>query len=63
VPRLARARWPVLARVDGGGDDEVLWLVGVRRAAAAPITAATRVMLRVHAVPAPGPSSAAPLAP
>ena len=35
VPRLARARWPVLARP---GRREILWLIGVRRAAAAPLT-------------------------
>ena len=55
VPRLARSRWPVLARPDG----EVLWIIGVRRAAAAPITRETRATLRLHAlVPAPdSPSS------
>jgi tRNA(Ile)-lysidine synthase len=46
VPRHARARWPVVAR-----EDEVLWLLGVRRGAAAPLTAATRTVLRLHAVP------------
>jgi tRNA(Ile)-lysidine synthase len=53
VPRLARARWPVLARA-GDRAGEVLWVVGVRRAAAAPLTAATRAALRLRAViPAP----------
>jgi tRNA(Ile)-lysidine synthase len=47
VPRHARARWPVVAR-----EDEVLWLMGVRRGAVAPLTAATRVVLHLHAVPA-----------
>jgi tRNA(Ile)-lysidine synthetase-like protein len=46
VPRHARAWWPVVAR-----EGEVLWLMGVRRGAAAPLTAATRVVLRLHAVP------------
>jgi tRNA(Ile)-lysidine synthase len=50
VPRLARARWPVLARDGDHADGEVLWLVGVRRAAAAPLTERTRVVLRLHAV-------------
>jgi tRNA(Ile)-lysidine synthase len=44
VPRHARLRWPVVVR-----DGEVLWLVGVRRSATAPLTPATRVALRLHA--------------
>jgi len=55
VPRLARARWPVVARSDG----ELLWVVGVRRAAAAPLTPGTPVMLRIEAVsPADAPPGA-----
>jgi tRNA(Ile)-lysidine synthase len=46
VPRHARARWPVVVR-----DGEVLWLVGLRRGAVAPLTAATRVALHLHAAP------------
>src|SRR5262249_36463666 len=46
VPRHARARWPVVAR-----EGEVLWLLGVRRGAAAPLTAATRTVLRLRASP------------
>ena len=46
VPRQARARWPVVAR-----ENEVLWLLGVRRGATAPLTATTRTMLRLHAAP------------
>jgi tRNA(Ile)-lysidine synthase len=46
VPRYARARWPVVTL-----GDEVLWLVGVRRGAAAPITAGTRGVLRLRAAP------------
>jgi tRNA(Ile)-lysidine synthase len=56
VPRLARAGWPVVTRTGERGEDaEVLWLVGVRRGTAAPVTARTRTTLRLHAlVPAPG---------
>ena len=46
VPRHARAGWPVIAH---GG--EVLWLLGVRRGAAAPLTTATRMVLRLRASP------------
>ena len=46
VPRHARARWPVVAL-----GSEALWLVGVRRGAAAPLTGATRRVLRLLAVP------------
>jgi tRNA(Ile)-lysidine synthase len=46
VPRGARARWPVVAR-----GEEVLWLVGVRRSAAAPVTATTGRALRLATVP------------
>jgi hypothetical protein len=46
VPRQARLRWPVVAR-----EGEVLWLVGVRRSATAPLTPATRLVLRLHAAP------------
>jgi tRNA(Ile)-lysidine synthase len=49
VPRLARARWPVLVGADEARGGEVLWLVGVRRADAAPVTATTRAMLRFRA--------------
>ena len=52
-PRLARTRWPVLVDVGGAGPGEVLWLVGIRRAAAAPVTGATRLMLRLQAETAP----------
>ena len=46
VPRHARARWPVVAR-----EGEVLWLLGVRRGASAPLTAATRTVLCLRAAP------------
>jgi tRNA(Ile)-lysidine synthetase-like protein len=54
VPRLARARWPVVARSDG----EILWAVGVRRAATAPLTLGTLVMLRLEAVSPAAPPEA-----
>ena len=47
APRLARDTWPLVV---AGPDDEVLWVVGVRRGAAAPITAATTRVLRLRAV-------------
>jgi tRNA(Ile)-lysidine synthase len=53
VPRLARALWPVLVDVSGRIPGEVLWLVGIRRAAAAPVTETTRALLRLHAETAP----------
>ena len=46
VPRHARARWPVVAR-----EGEVLWLLGVRRGASAPLTTATRTVLCLRAAP------------
>jgi tRNA(Ile)-lysidine synthase len=46
VPRHARARWPVVTL-----GDEALWLVGLRRSAAAPITPATRRALRLRVAP------------
>jgi tRNA(Ile)-lysidine synthase len=46
VPRQARARWPVVAL-----GAEVLWLLGVRRGASAPLTPATRSMLCLRAAP------------
>jgi tRNA(Ile)-lysidine synthase len=56
APRLARARWPILARSDG----TILWIPGVRRAALAPVTRGTRAMLRLRAeLPLPRPASGA----
>ena len=49
--RAARGRWPLLAV-----GDTVLWVVGARRAAAAPVTPETTRVLRVRAVPDPWPS-------
>jgi tRNA(Ile)-lysidine synthase len=46
VPRHARAGWPVVAR-----EGEVLWLLGVRRGASAPLTPATRTVLCLRAAP------------
>jgi tRNA(Ile)-lysidine synthase len=50
VPRHARARWPVVARSGGQAwGEEVLWLVGIRRAAIAPLAPTTRLALRLSA--------------
>jgi tRNA(Ile)-lysidine synthase len=58
VPRLARARWPVVVGAGPGADGgEALWLVGARRAAAAPLAATTRTVLRLR-VEVPGPAAA-----
>ena len=46
VPRHARARWPVVTL-----EGQVIWLVGVRRGVAAPLTEATRRVLRLQAAP------------
>jgi hypothetical protein len=47
APRAARGRWPLL--VAGEPDAEtVLWVIGVRRAAGAPVTRDTRTALRVR---------------
>jgi tRNA(Ile)-lysidine synthase len=49
----ARADWPLL--VGRIRDEEtVLWVMGVRRGTAAPVTAETRRRLRVRVVPGPG---------
>ena len=46
VPRWERVRLPL---VDAGG--EILWVVGVRRAAMAPLTAATRDVMELRLLP------------
>jgi tRNA(Ile)-lysidine synthase len=49
VPRHARARWPVVVRPEpAAGSEDVLWLPGIRRGAAAPVTARTGTMLRLR---------------
>jgi len=45
VPRWERVRLPL---VDAGG--EIIWVVGVRRAAMAPVTAATRDVMELRVV-------------
>ncbi len=50
--RVAREAWPLLVAGEGAGE-EVLWVIGVRRGRTAPVTADTRVMLRIRAVPEP----------
>jgi tRNA(Ile)-lysidine synthase len=48
VARAARRQWPIL--VTGvEGQETVLWIIGQRRGAAAPVTAATPAVLRVRA--------------
>jgi tRNA(Ile)-lysidine synthase len=54
TPRAARGAWPLL--VAAGPPEEptaetVLWVIGVRRAAAAPITPETKTMVRVRVEP------------
>jgi tRNA(Ile)-lysidine synthase len=51
-PRRARLSWPVVVAGQPGGE-EVLWVVGVRRAYQAPVTPATRTVLRIRAVAYP----------
>jgi tRNA(Ile)-lysidine synthase len=46
VPRWERVRLPL---VDAGG--EILWVAGVRRAATAPVTAATRDVMELRLLP------------
>ncbi|HUF91717.1 MAG TPA: tRNA lysidine(34) synthetase TilS, partial [Candidatus Limnocylindria bacterium] len=46
VPRWERVRLPL---VDAGG--EILWVAGVRRAAVAPLTAATRDVMELRLLP------------
>ena len=60
VPRHARAPWPVLTRAGGPGDGEILWLLGIRRSAVAPITARTRVALHLRRTPGSSPWEGVP---
>jgi tRNA(Ile)-lysidine synthase len=46
VPRWERVRLPL---VDAGG--EILWVVGVRRGAVAPVTTATRDIMELRLLP------------
>ncbi len=56
IPRAVRGQWPLLV-ARGVEEEAVLWVVGVRRGAAAPMTPTTSVMLRVRAVLDPPQSS------
>ena len=56
VPRLARAPWPVVVRAGGPPRGEILWLLGIRRSAVAPISGTTRVALHLRATPASSPA-------
>jgi tRNA(Ile)-lysidine synthase len=49
VAPTPRARWPLLVG-RGDGDDTVLWVVGVRRGVAAPVTPETTTVVRIRAV-------------
>jgi tRNA(Ile)-lysidine synthase len=60
VPRHARAPWPVLTRAGVPGDGEILWLLGIRRSALAPITARTRVALHLRRTPGSSPWGGTP---
>jgi tRNA(Ile)-lysidine synthase len=51
-PRRARRHWPLVVAMRPGGE-EVLWVVGVRRASQAPVTPETRTVLRIRAVAYP----------
>lgn len=54
TPRLARGHWPVVvARRAGCGGEELVWIVGVRRGAAAPVTGETKMRVRIRAVSEP----------
>lgn len=56
TPPVARASWPLLV-ARGATGEEILWVVGVRRGAAAPVTGDTTTMLRVRIVAGPPPST------
>jgi tRNA(Ile)-lysidine synthase len=49
VPRWARARVPVVQTPGTGG--EIVWVAGLRRAAAAPVTAETREVVELRLLP------------
>ena len=50
TPRAARGAWPLLVAA-GPAEETVLWVIGVRRAAAAPVTPETKTMVRVRVEP------------
>ncbi len=50
--RSARSTWPLLVG-RGPFGEEVLWVIGVRRGGAAPVTSDTRTMLRIRAIADP----------
>ena len=52
VPASARRGWPLLV-ADGPAGETVLWVIGVRRAAAAPVTRDSRSVLEVRMSPDP----------
>jgi tRNA(Ile)-lysidine synthase len=52
MPPGARRAWPLLV-ADGPAGETVLWVIGVRRAAAAPVTRESRSVLEVRMSPDP----------
>jgi tRNA(Ile)-lysidine synthase len=48
TPRLTRGEWPVLV---AGSGETIAWVIGLRRAAGAPVTLASRAMVRIRAAP------------
>jgi tRNA(Ile)-lysidine synthetase-like protein len=52
IPASARRRWPLLV-VEGAAGETVLWVIGVRRAAVAPITVDSTHVLEVRMSPDP----------
>jgi hypothetical protein len=51
TPPGARGDWPVLV-AGRGGEETLLWVIGIRRAAVAPLTGMTAQALRVRVLPA-----------
>jgi tRNA(Ile)-lysidine synthase len=52
IPPSLRRGWPLLV-ADGPAGETVLWVIGVRRAAAAPVTRGSRYVLEVRMSPDP----------
>jgi tRNA(Ile)-lysidine synthase len=52
IPPSARRGWPLLV-ADGPAGETVLWVIGVRRAAAAPVTSESQSVLEVRMSPDP----------
>ena len=52
IPASARRGWPLLV-ADGPAGETVLWVIGVRRAAAAPVTMDSQTLLEIRMSPDP----------